>query len=172
MLPNWKLTILRTSKEAILRPMLGCDITQGYVDGLNNPAVFRFLSSPPPGGWNAENMQGYILDNWNSNSNVLFGIYYSHQLVGTTRLHDIEWDRSCAILGICIFDTSLWGMGLATSTIIRVVNFAADELSLSEISAGIKPGNTGSCEAFRKAGFKQVENSPNGDLQFRWTKAS
>ncbi|WP_119305207.1 GNAT family N-acetyltransferase [Dongia deserti] len=168
--PNWKLTILRTSKEAILRPMLGCDITQAYAEGLNNPVVFKFLSPPPPGGWNAENMRGYVVDNWNSDSNALFGIYYRHQLVGTTRLHGIEWNRSRAVLGICIFDTSVWGMGLATSTIIRIVEFATDELGLSEINAGIKQGNVGSCEAFKKAGFRQIENSPNGDLQYSWTK--
>jgi RimJ/RimL family protein N-acetyltransferase len=170
--PRWKFTILHTSKQAILRPMLGCDITQGYVDGLNNPAVFKFLSSPPPGGWNADSMQDYIVDNWNSDSNVLFGIYHCHHLIGTTRLHDIEWDRSRAILGICIFDTSQWGKGLARSTIARVVEFAADELGLSEIDAGIKPGNIGSCEAFKKAGFKQIANKLNGDLHYRWTKVS
>lgn len=171
MRPNWKLTILRTTKEAILRPMLGCDITRGYVDGLNNPAVFRFLSPPPPGGWNADNMHAYVVENWNSTSNVLFGIYYSHGLIGTTRLHNIEWDRSRAILGICIFDTSLWGKGHATSTITRVVDFAADELGLSEINAGIKPGNIASCEAFKRAGFKQIENKPDDDLRYRWERA-
>jgi RimJ/RimL family protein N-acetyltransferase len=53
---------------------------------------------------------------------------------------------------------------------MRVVDFAADELGISEIDAGVKPGNIGSCEAFRKAGFKQIENKANGDLQYRWTK--
>lgn len=168
--PKWKLTILSTSKEAILRPLLGCDITEEYVRGLNNPAVFKFLSPPPSGGWNVNNMNEYVVDNWNSESNVLFGVYYRHRLVGTTRLHDIEWDWSRAILGICIFDASLWGRGLATSTIVRIVEFAANDLGLSEIDAGIKPGNIGSCEAFNKAGFRQIENRPNGDLLFKWTK--
>lgn len=167
---GWKLVVLRTSRDTILRPMLGCDITREYVDGLNNPAVFQFLSPPPPGGWNADNMRAYIIDNWNSESNALFGMYHCHRLIGTTRLHNIEWDRSRAILGICIFDTSLWGKGLATSTISRIIEFSGGELRLTEINAGIKPGNIGSCGAFEKAGFRQIETLPNGDLQYRWSR--
>lgn len=170
MAPDWKLTILRVAQQTILRPMLACDMTQGYIDGLNNPEVYKFLAPPPPGGWNADNMRDYIVDNWNSDSDILFGIYHGHSLVGTTRLNDIDWSKSRGHLGICIFETSQWGKGLASSTIVRLVDFAAGELKISEIIAGIAPENLASCRAFSNAGFKQTGNKPNGDFLFGWVK--
>ena len=71
---------------------------------------------------------------------------------------------------ICIFDKQYWGQGVAPGAIKRVVEFAADDLHLNEISAGIEPGNCRSCGAFERAGFTRSEDKPDGTLQYRWSR--
>lgn len=165
-----KQTILCTSTRAALRPLLPCDVTPGYVDGLNDPVVRQFLAMRDR-PWDRDSVTEYVIANWNSPRSVLFGIYLDY-LIGTIRLHDLDLETSSGIIGICIFDKAHWGKGHGSSAVCRVVDFAVNELHLEHIWAGIEPGNQRSIGAFKHSGFEQFEIKPNGSLQFKWHRGT
>jgi L-amino acid N-acyltransferase YncA len=130
MIPNWKLTTLRTSQDIILRPLMPYDVTPAYVEGMNDPKVHEFMTTKKH---TLASVWEYVTQNW-----------------------------------ICIFDKRYWEKGIAPSAIARVIEFAASDLRLREINAGIEAGNIGSQKAFKKAGFTRIADKAAAQ-QYRWS---
>jgi RimJ/RimL family protein N-acetyltransferase len=91
---------------------------------------------------------------------VLFGIFDhgnpSH--VGTVRLHDINKLCGHCYNGICIFDKSVWGCGIASDAIRNVTSWAFMTLSLVRIEANAYLENVGSIRTFERAGYRRVSD--------------
>ena len=140
----------------LMRPINAGDVTQAYVDGLNDPEVGRFLTAGRK-VQTLDSVRSYVAMNADDPVAILFGIFVDDLLRGTVRLHKIG--DGFAYVGIAIFDKSLWGKGLATRTIKLVSEFAIASLGVTRIDAGrvIAAGNLGSHRAFEKAGYQQIK---------------
>jgi RimJ/RimL family protein N-acetyltransferase len=142
---------------AYLRPISEADVTDAYVDGLNDPEVNRYLEVRKL-RQTSETVRAYVRANAADPWAVLFGIYSGNVLRGTLRLHDVDLSGSKATVGIALFDRHFSGRGLGSAAIAAVARFAAAELSLTHLAAGIIDANTASVRAFEKAGFRRARD--------------
>jgi [ribosomal protein S5]-alanine N-acetyltransferase len=145
------------------RALRADDVHAGYVDGLNDPEVNRFLVGVRQTRQTTEGVKAFIESNRRSGDALLIGVWREGDAhhCGTLRLHGIEHSNHTAHVGICLFDKSVWGKGLATRAIRAVTAWAQKKYGLRWIEAGVYEGNTGSEKAFRAAGYDFIYDIPD-----------
>jgi RimJ/RimL family protein N-acetyltransferase len=152
---------------AVLRPLREQDVTDAYVDGLNDPKVSQTLVGPRRQPQTRESVRAYVAQNWRDERAVLFGIHIDGALRGTLRLYHID-DSGEAVMGIAIFDTAYWGRGWGSRCIRRVADYAIHELGLRRIVAASYRRNAGAIRSFAKAGFARTPERDHADDYDLW----
>lgn len=145
-----------------LRPLVEADVHQGYVDGLNDPQVNRYLDGVKASAQTVTSVCDFVASDRLSSSSVLWGIWTNEDAyhVGTVRLHGIEHRHGTAHIGVCLFDRRYWGRGLGSAAIGAVTHWAIDALGLRWIEAGAYEANLSSQRAFLSAGYAWVFDIP------------
>lgn len=143
-----------------LRPLVADDIHAGYVAGLNDPQVNRYLVAVRQQVQTVETVRAFVEANHLSVDGVLFGIWVDGQQrhCGTVRLYQVDRTTGAADVGICIFDRGAWGRSLGATAISAVTAWALDDLGLNTIKAGVYAENIASLTAFIKAGYTVSED--------------
>lgn len=141
------------------------DVNDRYVEGLNNPIVNKYLEARHKVN-TLDTVREFVSANANSENGVLWGVWIERRntLVGSLRLHDIDLDLGCCNIGVCIFDKSAWGQGLASASIRSAISWAFHQFNLTKIKAGIHPENLASRNAFLNAGFEFVPETTGNSL--------
>lgn len=168
-------SVLYVRKNIFMKPLKVCDITQNYIDGLNDDQVKRFLVAPRKTKQTMETVTEFVQMNEKNDRHILFGIYYKNILRGTARLHDINENEKTAYVGIALFDKTIWGKGIASECLRCLVDDISELFEIKTVYAGIEELNSGSKSAFRKAGFRlapgtlAVKNGAQSNL-WAWQK--
>lgn len=138
-----------------VRPLEISDIHDGYVNGLNNPDVNKYLDGVKRAHQTYQSVLDFVVANNKSSSSVLWGIWEegSENFCGTVRLHGVEFQHRTAHIGICLFDQSIWGKGLGKKAISIVTKWALNDLNLRWIEAGAYQENVASQRTFLSAGY-------------------
>lgn len=157
---------LELENGAFLRPLTVADVTDAYVDGLNDPEVHRFLTGPHRERQTRATVETFVTACLRASDGILFGLFVDGDLRGTVRLHGIT--EAGAWLGLAIFDKRLWGQKFGRHCIVAVTEYALGQLKLARVEAGIEDGNEASATAFRKAGFHPAGRK--GDTAARWIR--
>jgi len=146
-----------SSQRLIYRALGVDDVTQCYVDWLNNPEVNRFLETRYT-HQTLESCQSYVAEMTSSPVQNLFGIYLrdNGKHIGNAKLGFINSHHQRAQLSLFIGEQECWGQGYATETIKAITAWGLYELGLEKIDAGCSEENLGSLRAFLKSGY-QVE---------------
>ena len=156
---------LQLVDNAYLRPLVEADVSQAYIDGLNDPVVHKYLvlvRRPPQ---TRESVEAYVRSNREKLSDILFGLFIDNGLKGTVRLHDIDLENhEEAYIGITLFDVNYWGKGWGWRAISAVASFGQHSLGIDRILAGIYPCNTISQRAFFKADFHRTQERGEDDF--------
>ena len=149
-------------KGGFLRPLLERDVHQGYVDGLNDPEVNRYLDGVKASEQSIDSVTDFVKSDRQSSSSVLWGIWPENgdSHVGTVRLHSVEHRHGTAHIGVCVFDKRHWGRGLGVAAIRAVTRWAIDSLGLRWVEAGAYEANIASQRAFLSAGYAWVFDIP------------
>ncbi len=145
-----------------VRPLKASEVHEGYVTGLNDPDVHRFLEGPRYNRQTFESVVNFVMFNEKSQDSVFWGIWsdnYSHH-VGTFRLHSIEHHHGTAGVGVCLFDRAAWGKGLGSKAIHAITQWALKALNLRWIEAGIYLENVASQKSFLAAGYVWAYDIP------------
>ena len=145
--------VLEVAPNCVLRPLTEEDVTEGYVEGLNDPVVSRYLVGSRQRRQTLESVRSYVRLNLGSDGDLLFGIFIDDALRGTVRLHDIDREEHAARIGILLFDRCYWGQGWATRAIDGVMCAATDMLGLYLFRAGMRAENLDSRRTFEGLGF-------------------
>ena len=153
---KFKKSLIIDIDNAYLRPINIHDISQLYIDGLNDSEVHQFLVAAKKKKQDYKSISKYVNKNWESKDAILFGFFLDNILRGTVRLHDIIDKKS--VIGIVIFDKKIWGMGWGRKILVAVSNFAYRELGIKEIKAGIELNNHKSTGLFVSAGYSLDES--------------
>lgn len=153
--------------DAFLRPLREPDVTQAYVDGLNNPEVSKFLVGPRLQKQTLDTVRDYVRQAWYGDRDILFGVMIDGALRGTVRIYQID-DQLQAVMGIALFDKAYWGKGWGSRCIRRVAEFATKDLGLRRIVAGSYQANVGAIRSFAKAGFVRTPDRDYNDDYDRW----
>jgi [ribosomal protein S5]-alanine N-acetyltransferase len=133
------------------------DVSQRYIDWLNDPEVNRYLESRFQ-VHTLETTRAFVAAQLADPSVLLLGIH-SLELgrhVGNIKLGPIQRPHGLAEVGIMIGDRGAWGLGIASEAISAIAEIARHELGLRKLTAGCYRSNGASGRAFVKAGF-QVE---------------
>lgn len=144
-----------------LRALQPADVHDGYVAGLNDPEVNRFLelkySKQTP-----ESVVQFVSNDQQSSASVLWGIWQDAHLdhVGTVRIHGVEYRHRTAYIGVCLFDKRAWGRGLGRKAITTATRWALNELGMRWVEAGVYADNHASTQAFLSAGYSWVYDIP------------
>jgi len=143
------------SERLIYRCIDPDDVTQEYVDWLNEPEVNQFLESRFI-SHDLESTRKYV-DSVNINKNgLLFGIFIkkNRKHIGNVGL-TIDPNHKKASLGLLIGDKESWGKGVACEIFKAVVRYAFNHLDLFKVYCGVYVSNIGSIKALKRAGFKE-----------------
>jgi len=116
-----------------------------------------------------ESTQDFIRAHLNSEKNYLFGLFLENTLVGTSRLHDIDWNGLFAWQGVLIFK-NLQGKGFGSLLVKTVSDYVLQYCGISKIQAGILERNIISQKVFLKSGFHHFENDTTFDGRQIWIK--
>lgn len=146
-----------SSKRLFFRILQVDDVTQCYVDWLNDPRVNCYLESRHD-HQTIVSCKSYVADMDSSPAHNLFGIYLrkSGKHIGNTKLGFVNPYHHRAQLSLFIGERDCWGKGFATEIIKTITSWGFNELELEKIEAGCYDTNMGSLRAFLKAGY-QVE---------------
>ena len=149
------------------------DVHVGYVNGLNDPDVNRYLDSVKQSVQTEKSVADFIQYNIDSKDSVFFGIWQDGALnhCGTVRLHGIESFHHTAHIGVCIFDKTVWGQGVGSKAIKIFSNWALKNFNLRWIEAGAYEQNIASQKAFLLAGYKWMYDI-SGKYLFEKTPAT
>ncbi|MDP2127598.1 MAG: GNAT family N-acetyltransferase [Pseudohongiella sp.] len=139
-----------------LRTLLPCDVHRGYVDGLNDPEVNRYLDGVRRTLQTTESVTDFVQVNLDSTNGVLWGIWESgHDAhCGTVRLHSIDSYHKTAQIGVCIFDKLTWGKRIGSKAVAAVTEWGLRDFGLRWIEAGAYEQNISSQKAFLSAGYQ------------------
>lgn len=85
-------------------------------------------------------------------------------IIGHTTLFQLDRENRRCEIGYSL-RRDLWGRGLATEAVGRVIDFAFDRLDLRRIEADVDPRNEGSLRVLAKLGFVK-----EGLFRERWEK--
>lgn len=143
------------SDSVSVRPLKVTDITNEYIDGLNDPEVNKYLVV-------CQNRQTrgsvtrYVQADWDNPLSILFGIFIKdnkHPFVGTIRVHNIDLYHFSAIVGVCLFAKRAWKKGYACNALHLVKKYLFEDIQLHYLEARIWAENMNSIHCFLHAGF-------------------
>lgn len=139
-----------------LRTLKPEDVHSGYVSGLNDHAVNKYLDGVKRTEQTTRGVVEFIRNNREATDSVLWGIWESDSNVncGSIRLHAIDHFHKTAVIGICLFNKSSWGKGLGSKTIRTVTQWAQNSIGLRWIEAGVYADNIASQKTFLSAGYE------------------
>lgn len=145
-----------------LRVLKPDDVHPGYVSGLNDPEVNRYLDGVKRSEQTALSVIEFVRSNQESADSVLWGIWQTNadHHCGTIRLHGIEPFHKTAHIGVCLFEKSAWGKHLGSKAIDAVTHWALDSLDLRWVEAGAYAENIPSQKSFLSAGYEWVYDIP------------
>ena len=148
------------SERVILRQMKESDISQDFIQWLNNPETNRFLevrNNPP----NLKRQLAYVQECEDSSEKLYLGIFLKDStLIGSTTLTRHSYNK--VEIGLMIGDKNFRGQGLGCEVVKTAINWAKLE-GFSEVTAGYLHGNEASAELFSSLGFEIIHDTLAGD---------
>lgn len=149
-----------------LRPLNLDDVHPGYVAGLNDPDVNRYLDEVKRSTQTLKSVSDFVRSNSDSPNCILWGIWLegSKFHCGTVRLHGIDTHHGIALIGVCLFDKAVWGKRIGSKAISAVTKWALNRLKLRWIEAGAYDENLSSQKAFLAAGYDWICDIPGKHL--------
>lgn len=146
--------------DLFLRDLDVSDVSERYVDALNDPEVVRYTGARGQ-VWDLAKVMAYVQSSNLPGESQLLGIFVringeqgTSQHIGNLRLFNFSVEHQRAELGIMVFDKSEWGKGRGTESLMLAADYVFDELGLHRIQADYYSVNTASARIFKKSGFK------------------
>lgn len=142
-------------KKCYLRPLQDSDLSEEYVQWLNDPLVTRYLGFGrfPVG---KKELAGSVKRFRGSKSDVLLAIMdkKTDLHIGNVALNRIHWVHRNTDTGLVIGRKEFWGKGYASEAWKLVLDYAFNKLNLHKVIATVVAGHDASQAALEKLGFK------------------
>jgi len=148
------LPVLETER-LVLRPLQGKDLDDLF-EYTQDEETARYVT------WNAnqaieqaEQFLNYVLSNYEQGKEAPWAIVWKEtgKMIGTIDfIHLLLDDNKQAELGYAL-SRQLWGKGIVTEAVARVMAYGFEELKLERIQARCMEGNIGSARVMEKVGM-------------------
>lgn len=143
------------SGRVILRQMKESDISQNFIQWLNNPETNRFLEvrhNPP----SLKRQLAYVQECEDSAEKLYLGIFLKDSaMIGSTTLTRHSYNK--VEIGLMIGDKNYRGQGLGREVVRIVINWAKLE-GFNEVTAGYLHRNEASAKLFSSLGFELIHD--------------
>ncbi|MBN2057343.1 MAG: GNAT family N-acetyltransferase [Candidatus Saganbacteria bacterium] len=167
--------VMIENKRIYLKQLAVTDITDAYINWLNDPEVNRFLSVRG-GAQDRQMVEKYVASYDGDDNRLLLGIFdkASRKHIGNITFSSINRRSGVGAIGIAIGDKSFWGKGYGSEALQAAVDLAFAVLKLRRVEAGINAENAASISLFNKAGFveegrlKEREKFGDRYVDFLW----
>jgi RimJ/RimL family protein N-acetyltransferase len=153
-MPEKTLSIFIKTNRLILKNMETEEITQEYVNWLNDKDFNRFLSNSDF-DHTKESCCSYVKSFQNKNDRALLGMFLkdSGLHLGNITLYIYDWRRCVASIGISLGRRGYSGKGFSTEGLIALRNHSFEELGLHRLEAEVACENIRSLKLFLKSEF-------------------
>ncbi|WP_310559568.1 aldo/keto reductase [Flavobacterium sp.] len=131
-------------------------LTQGYLDWMNDPEVFRYLESG--GNYTMQMLKSFIEEQ--DKKDILFwaiSIKETGKHIGNIKIDPINPENNSGEYGIMIGDKTAWGNGFAKEASQTIIKYCFEKHKLSQITLGLIQDNTKALELYKKLGFEIEE---------------
>lgn len=148
--------VFLTGERVYLRPFEEGDLTDRYLQWLNDPDVCRWNSHAVFPNTHRK-MREYFESVQDSTHAVVLAILtHEHDRhIGNISLQRINWIDRTAEWAILIGDEESWGKGVATEAGLLMLEYGFDRLNLHRIYLATNAENAGMRKAAEKMGMKQ-----------------
>lgn len=138
-----------------LRKLTIDDITERYINWINDPEINRYLSIDRNQDY--ESLANYIRSFNSSCNKLLLGIIVKENNlhIGNVTFCPIDWNNDYAALGISIGDKQFQGKGYAKGALSLAIKYGFKKLNFNRLEAGIHANNLPSLRLFESLGFKK-----------------
>lgn len=146
--------LIVNGRDIYLRPISLDDISQNYVNWMNDPQINQYLESRFS-EQTLDSVQDFVISMIESPENILFAIceQESGHHVGNIKIGPLNTIHSHAEIGLLIGKKECWGKGYGSEAIALVVEYAFKTLNIHRLTSGAYAENIGSVKAFQKNGF-------------------
>jgi len=139
------------SERFILRTLLPDDVSQRYVDWLNDPEINRYLEVKIP--QTIEAVRSYVAGH-DRRTGFLFGIFDNeNRHIGNISLV-IDERHDVGTIGVTIGERDYWGKNVVQEARQAVIEYAFGELELFKLSGGCKSSNVPAVYNYQRQGWK------------------
>ena len=145
-----------TTARVVLRPIETSDAA-AYFAIFSDPETTLYWSRPPMQQMaEAEAYVAQVIDAFHTRRAFQWAIAQPGDptLVGHCALHRVDLDHRRAEVGF-VLSRSLWGSGLMSQALARLVAFAFESMQLHRLEADVDPRNARSLVLLARHGFRQ-----------------
>ncbi|WP_320173906.1 GNAT family protein [Maridesulfovibrio sp.] len=146
--------LIVNGKNVYLRPISLDDVSESYVNWMNDPQINQYLESRFT-TQTLNSVKDFVKAMIESPDNILFAICEkdSGRHVGNIKMGPLNTAHSHAEIGLLIGEKECWGKGYGSEAIGLVIEYAFKTLNIHRLTAGAYANNIGSVKAFEKNGF-------------------
>ena len=138
-----------TELKILIPSIVSCD----YLKWLKDKDVTKFSDNQYK-KFSKKGQLEYIKSFLNCDDHYLYGIFFKSRHVGNVVLGPIDFNHKNANISYMIGDKSLWGIGLGTIVISKIIRIAKIEFQLKKLYASCAQENIGSQNVLLKNNFK------------------
>lgn len=137
-----------------LRTLQDGDVSQTYVDWLNDPDVNRYLETRHA-VQTLDSCRDFVRRCNLNKSERLLGVFLkeTRDHIGNVKLGFINDIHSRGQISLFIGDKTLWGRGLAREIVYEVTKYGFEDAGLERIEAGCYEENLSSLRVFLSVGY-------------------
>lgn len=151
-----KKNIILAGEKVVLRSISEDDVTQRYLDFLNDKVVTKFLDVGRK-EHSIDNLKSYVKEKISKEDCVFLAIIdkKSGMHIGNVKMEPIDYDNRKAEIGIMVGDQNFLGKGYGTEAMRIALNFCFQDLDLERVTLGVIADNIPAIKAYKKVGFVQ-----------------
>jgi len=159
-----KINYIIESKRLIIKPIVFQDITEKYIEWLNNKEVNKYLSTKEG---DKNSIINYINNLRKSNLDLL-AIFNNNFHIGNLSITSLNSRSACYGLMIGDFNARLMGLGGEASLAILKLMF--DKLSIERLEVLVAKNNESACRNLLDLGFSKFDTNDISAVIFELNK--
>lgn len=139
-------------KDIYIRILQVSDVTQSYVDWLNDKETNRYLETHKT---TIEELYSYVQKRLDDSRCHMFGIFRKSddKHIGNIKIESNDEKRKCTCLGILIGESSCRGKGYGAQAVNALAEFVFERMKYDILLLGVMKNNIPAIKCYRKCGF-------------------
>ena len=143
---------LIVNDDIYIRIITKNDVSLTYLNWLKDQEIMRFTEQNKK-KHTLETTINFVEEKFQSKFDFLFGIFLNNNHLGNIKLGPINWIKREAQISFFLGEKKIWGKGIMSKVIKKLLSFAFQTLGLIEIKAGYDKKNLASAKIFEKCNF-------------------